>query len=675
MRRKGFGALPAILLAILLAVIATDWARPALAAQVPTISVSGTVVDENGLPVPGATVQMVGNPSVIATTGADGAYTLAGLPSGVAFQIQVTKTGYENVYSFSMNSTANIAATYTLLPTGWSATVGNTAGLGMIAGRVSDIANDDNAIAGAVVTASDSNGPLPVVYSTKSGSGGSSTFLKGKFYVMNVPLNDQVTITATKGGITFDTRTAVGYADGLTEGRVYGSAASDTVWFTGWVSNLAGAAISGATVQLVSDSTKTTTTNTDGSFTLTGIPESTQANPQAVELKITKTNYEPSYVPLPALNVDVYSPFSSQPLFTAAQLGAMGNTTGNGVIFGMVSYTTNTDFGASGVTVTAAGSPSGNAYTVHYSVSGGTTGVGGQFEVFNVAPADTVTINASRPGFTFGSTTVAPEDGPILFMYTGSAIAYVNGCVRDKTTGAGISGAVVSLTNGSNNPAGSVNSASDGSFYLGVGALGSYKITASMPGYGTFSAGSVSIGTKGQTVDAGNIYTNPGAYALSSGWNLISLPLQPVNTAIASVLSGIAGSYQAVWAYSNGAWQVYDPSDVQGSTLTTMQAGYGYWIKMTAAHTLSVSGAAPSPSSISLSQGWNLAGYNTTSCAAASTALSSISSVLDAAWGYLPQGWQLYAPAGQSNTLGQICPGWGYWIDVSGAGTWTMPGN
>ena len=260
-------------------------------------------------------------------------------------------------------------------------------------------------------------------------------------------------------------------------------------------------------------------------------------------------------------------------------------------------------------------------------------------------------------------------------MYTGSAIAYVNGCVRDKTTGAGISGAVVSLTNGSNNPAGSVNSASDGSFYLGVGALGSYKITASMPGYGTFSAGSVSIGTKGQTVDAGNIYTNPGAYALSSGWNLISLPLQPVNTAIASVLSGIAGSYQAVWAYSNGAWQVYDPSDVQGSTLTTMQAGYGYWIKMTAAHTLSVSGAAPSPSSISLSQGWNLAGYNTTSCAAASTALSSISSVLDAAWGYLPQGWQLYAPAGQSNTLGQICPGWGYWIDVSGAGTWTMPGN
>ena len=240
MRRKGFGALPAILLAILLAVIATDWARPALAAQVPTISVSGTVVDENGLPVPGATVQMVGNPSVIATTGADGAYTLAGLPSGVAFQIQVTKTGYENVYSFSMNSTANIAATYTLLPTGWSATVGNTAGLGMIAGRVSDIANDDNAIAGAVVTASDSNGPLPVVYSTKSGSGGSSTFLKGKFYVMNVPLNDQVTITATKGGITFDTRTAVGYADGLTEGRVYGSAASDTVWFTGWVSNLAG---------------------------------------------------------------------------------------------------------------------------------------------------------------------------------------------------------------------------------------------------------------------------------------------------------------------------------------------------------------------------------------------------------------------------------------------------
>jgi hypothetical protein len=493
---------------------------------------------------------MVSNPSVIATTGADGAYTLAGLPSGVAFQIQVTKTGYENAYSFSMNSTANIAATYTLLPTGWSATVGNTAGLGMIAGRVSDVDNDDDYISGAVVTATGSGGSLPVVYSTKSGSDGSSTFLKGKFYVMNVTAGDTVTITATKGNITFGSRTATVPGDGLTEGRVYGSAASDTVWFTGWVSNLAGAAISGATVQLVSGSDATATTSTDGSYTLSGIPEST-----LVVMKITKTNYEPSYVPLPALNVNVYSPFSSQPLFTSSQLGAMGNTTGNGVIFGMVSYATNTDFGASGVAVTANGSQ-GGAYTVQYgSAPGGTTGVGGQFEVFNVAPGDTVTINASRPGFTFGPATVAPpSDGPTLFMYTGSAIAYVNGCVRDKTTGAGISGAVVSLTNGSNNPAGSVNSASDGSFYLGVGALGSYKITASMPGYGTFSPGSVSIGTKGQTVDAGNIYTNPGAYALSSGWNLISLPLQPVNTAIASVLSGIAGSYEVVWAYSNGAW-------------------------------------------------------------------------------------------------------------------------
>jgi hypothetical protein len=142
------------------------------------------------------------------------------------------------------------------------------------------------------------------------------------------------------------------------------------------------------------------------------------------------------------------------------------------------------------------------------------------------------------------------------------------------------------------------------------------------------------------------------------------------------VLSGIAGSYEVVWAYPNQAWQVYDPSDVPGSTLTTMQAGTGYWIKMTAAQTLSLSGSFPS-SSLALSSGWNLVGYNGTSCAAASTALSSLSTALQVSWGYSSsQGWQFYDPTNSgSSTLTQLCPGAGYWIEVTGTPTWTLPAN
>ncbi len=158
--------------------------------------------------------------------------------------------------------------------------------------------------------------------------------------------------------------------------------------------------------------------------------------------------------------------------------------------------------------------------------------------------------------------------------------------------------------------------------------------------------------------------------ALSIGWNLVSLPVQPANTSIASVLSGVKGAYEVVWAYPNQTWQVYDPNDAAGSTLTTMQAGMGYWIKMTSAKTLDLSGTAPS-SSLTLTSGWNLVGYNGTSCAPASTALFSLGSALQVSWGYPSQGWQFYDPTNLSSTLSQFCPGAGYWLNVGQGVTWS----
>ena len=166
--------------------------------------------------------------------------------------------------------------------------------------------------------------------------------------------------------------------------------------------------------------------------------------------------------------------------------------------------------------------------------------------------------------------------------------------------------------------------------------------------------------------------------SLVQGWNLVSLPLQPPSTAITSVLSGIKGAYEVVWAYPSQTWKVYDPNDAAGSTLATMQAGMGYWIKMTSAKTLSVSGTTPSPSSISLSSGWNLVGYNGLSCAApstSSTGLSALGTNLQVLWGYPSpsQGWEFYDPANSSSrTLLLLCPGAGYWIDVNQAATWAL---
>jgi N-acetylneuraminic acid mutarotase len=166
---------------------------------------------------------------------------------------------------------------------------------------------------------------------------------------------------------------------------------------------------------------------------------------------------------------------------------------------------------------------------------------------------------------------------------------------------------------------------------------------------------------------------SPDLIFLAQGWNLISLPVQPANTAMASALSGISGSYDVVWGYPNQSWSYYDPNDPSGSTLPTMEAGNGYWIYMTVPWNLSVSGSAPS-SSLSLLSGWNLIGYGGASCADVSSILSPISSRLPVLWGYQDRAWKVYDPKdAQGSTLTQLCPGLGYWLKVSEATTCTLP--
>jgi len=159
--------------------------------------------------------------------------------------------------------------------------------------------------------------------------------------------------------------------------------------------------------------------------------------------------------------------------------------------------------------------------------------------------------------------------------------------------------------------------------------------------------------------------------ALSLGWNLVSLPLQPANASATSVLSGMSGTYDVVWAYPGQSWQFYDPNNQAGSAIKTIQAGTGYWIDMASTGTLTVSGSAP-PSSLSLSKGWNLVGYNGWSCAPASTALSSLGNALEVSWSYAGQTWKVYDPNDTAgSTLAQFCPNYGYWIKVNQTAKWS----
>jgi hypothetical protein len=206
-----------------------------------------------------------------------------------------------------------------------------------------------------------------------------------------------------------------------------------------------------------------------------------------------------------------------------------------------------------------------------------------------------------------------------------------------------------------------------------VGSTGSgtvnYTVAANQ---GSDRTGTMTIAGQTFTVNQKGSGSGSVSIPLTTGWNLISAPIQPTNTAIATVLNNISGSYTIIWSYINGVWKLYDPSDVPGSTLTTIEAGAGYWIKMPSDKTLAVSGTV-APASISLISGWNLTGYNKTAKADASTVLMSIANKYIIVWSYMNGVWKLYDPSDvPGSTLTEFLPDYGYWIKMKEAAIWSQ---
>jgi subtilase family serine protease len=104
--------------------------------------------------------------------------------------------------------------------------------------------------------------------------------------------------------------------------------------------------------------------------------------------------------------------------------------------------------------------------------------------------------------------------------------------------------------------------------------------------------------------------------SLVQGWNLISMPVVPQNTAIKTVLGALitANDFTSISSYQAGKWvsATLSKGSLSGP-LTTVQDGHGYWIYMTSPDTLYVNGyvipPASLPPSYSLTAGWNLVGF------------------------------------------------------------------
>lgn len=151
--------------------------------------------------------------------------------------------------------------------------------------------------------------------------------------------------------------------------------------------------------------------------------------------------------------------------------------------------------------------------------------------------------------------------------------------------------------------------------------------------------------------------------SLDLGWNLISLPLKPENNQVGQVMGDVNGGIESVWGYKDGEWYVYDPLNPGFSDLEVMKIGYGCWVKTTQQGlNIQVQGQMI-PLSFNLTEGWNLAGFNSLQSMPVEEALAGIGGEVECVWGYKNGVWYVYDPQNSGfSDLDVMEPGMGYWL-------------
>ncbi len=125
--------------------------------------------------------------------------------------------------------------------------------------------------------------------------------------------------------------------------------------------------------------------------------------------------------------------------------------------------------------------------------------------------------------------------------------------------------------------------------------------------------------------------------SLKDSWNLISIPVEPLDSSIQKVFSQIWDDVRSIWEYDpvNGWNYCYfiNPENIIGN-LNRISAGKGYWIDMVRPGVLEIIGTEPDDCSIVLKQGWNLVGYKSISSVKLCNALSCVNGKYCSIWIY-----------------------------------------
>ena len=163
---------------------------------------------------------------------------------------------------------------------------------------------------------------------------------------------------------------------------------------------------------------------------------------------------------------------------------------------------------------------------------------------------------------------------------------------------------------------------------------------------------------------------DPEPIDLVAGWNLISLPLIPLDSSISAVLAGILDNVISVWHYDAAAKRWYSFAPGASSDLTSMRDGKAYWVNMKAAQPLTLAGrknAVPPalPPTYDVVVGWNMIGLKATNNVTAPDYLEGTKCVR--IYGYKNGTWFLIP--GPDYDDPEMEPGLGYWVAFTEPGT------
>jgi hypothetical protein len=166
-------------------------------------------------------------------------------------------------------------------------------------------------------------------------------------------------------------------------------------------------------------------------------------------------------------------------------------------------------------------------------------------------------------------------------------------------------------------------------------------------------------------------------FNLTSGWNLISVPLVLANNSVDAFFpADVSGEIIDLWGWDSSSqnWTYYSPDKTSPfqyfNRITTMDAGKGYWVNMNSSVTFTIQGIVPSNApnaTVPLVSNWNLVGLTGSSTVTPNVMYPIAEDVWG--WNSTTQSWTYYSsdpdsPYWDFTHMSTVVPGQGQWVNM-----------